>query len=147
MKKVSCSGVHELGLKSEALALVFGALLILLTFGDAHLANNVGNLDVIFGRDTWSLLDVMYPLASIVVFLLYGRVKGGLRISVLTVSLFVSYLVVLALVCLDDISILLHLSIVLSKDYWVIVEWLYPLYSIVALFAFGKANQAEKIKD
>lgn len=136
-----------MSLKSEALALAFGVLLILLTFGDAHLTRDVGNLDVVFGHAFWQLLDVTYPLASIAVFLLYGRVKGGLRINVLTIAVFISYLVALALISLDDIAVVLHLSIVLTEGYWVAVEWLYPLYSIIAFFIFGKANQVEKIKD
>jgi hypothetical protein len=133
-------------MKSEVLTLAFGVLLILLTFGDSHLAHNVGNLDVIFGHVFWPLSDVVYFLASIVVFLLYGKVSGGLRISLLTIAVFVSYLVALSLISLDDISVVLHLSLVLTKSYWVVVEWLYPLYSIFALFAFGRANQVRKIK-
>jgi hypothetical protein len=133
--------------KSEALALAFGALFILLTFGDAHLSRSVGNLDVIFGGGFWPWLDVVYPLASIAVFLLYGWVKGGLRIGVLTVAVFVSYLLALAFVSLDDIAVVLHLSLGLTKAYWVVVEWLYPLYSIVAFFIFGRANQPEKTGD
>lgn len=133
--------------KSEALALAFGALLILLTFGDAHLSRSVGNLDVIFGGGFWPWLDVVYPLASIAVFLLYGWVKGGLRISVLTVAVFVSYLLALALISLDDIAVVLHLSLGLTKAYWVVAEWSYPLYSIFAFFIFGRANQPEKTGD
>ena len=45
----------------------------------------IGNLDTIFGIGAWQLLDVAYPVASIAVFLLYGRAKGGLRISALTI--------------------------------------------------------------
>jgi hypothetical protein len=134
-----------MSLKSEVLALVFGMLLILVTFGDAHLTSHVGNLDVIFGHASWPLLDVVYPLASIAVFLLYGRVKGGLRINALTVGVFLSYLVVLALISLDDIAVVLRLSVTLTKAYWIAVEWFYPLYSIFAFFIFGRANQAEKI--
>lgn len=63
-----------MGLKSEVLALTFGVLLILITFGDSHLVYFVGNLDTIFGLAFWEPLDVLYKFASIVVY-------GGLRFS------------------------------------------------------------------
>jgi hypothetical protein len=133
--------------KSDVLALVFGALLILLTFGDSHLTLNIGNLDSVFGRAVWPLLDVACPLASIAVFLRYGRVKGGLRINVLTIAVFLSYLVAIALISLDDIAAVLHLLIMPPKAYWAAVEWFYPIYSSLAFFVFGKANQVKKITD
>lgn len=133
-------------MKSEVLALVFGVLLILLTFGDNHLTSTVGNLDSIFGKALWRPLDVMYPLASITVFLLYGKVNGGLRVNALTVGMFFSYLVALALISLDDIAIVLNVSITLTKGYWVVVEWFYPIFSSIAFFIFGRANQDEKAK-
>jgi hypothetical protein len=129
-----------MGLKSEITALAFGALLLLLTFGDSHLAGHVGNLDAIFGHVFWKPLDALYPLASIVVFLLYGKVKGGLRFNVVTILVFLSYLFALALICLDDIAQVLNLQITLSNSYWIAVEWLYPIYSSIAFFIFGKAN-------
>jgi len=134
-----------MSLKSEILALVFGVLLILLTFGDAHLDQNVGNLDIIFGHAFWPLSDVAYALASVVVFLFYGRVYGGFRINVLTVGMFLTYLVALALISLDDIAAVLHISLTLTRDYWVVAEWFYPIYSSIAFFIFRRANQAEKI--
>ena len=94
-----------MGLKSEIIALTFGILLILLTFGDAHLVGSVGNLDTIFGLAFWKPLDVVYSLASIVVFLLYGKVKGGLRFNVVTMLVLLSYLFALALISLDDIAL------------------------------------------
>ena len=63
-------------LKSEVLALFFGMLLILITFGDAYLKPFIGNLDTIFGLQFWKAIDTIYPLASIAVFLLYGWIKG-----------------------------------------------------------------------
>ena len=134
-----------MGLKSEVLALVFGALLILLTFGDSRLVSYVGNLDVVFGHAFWPYSDVVYPLASVVVFLLYGRVKGGLRVNAWTIGVFLAYLVALALICLDDVGDVLHVSLAMTKGYWIAVEWFYPLFSIFAFFLFGRANQAEKI--
>ena len=134
-----------MGLKSEIIALTFGALLISLTFGDAHLVGYVGNLDTIFGLAFWKPLDVLYPLASIAVFLLYGKVKGGLRFNVATMLVFLSYLFALALISLDDIVLVLNLQITLSKGYWIAVEWFYPIYSSIAFFIFGRANEFEKI--
>jgi len=119
-------------------------LLILLTFGDSHLVGYVGNLDSIFGHFFWKPFDVMCPLASIAVFLLYGRVKGGLRFNAVTMLVFLSYLFALALISLDDIATVLSLQITLSKDYWVAVEWFYPIYSSIAFFIFGRANEFEK---
>jgi hypothetical protein len=130
-----------MGLKSEIIVLAFGVLLVLLTFGDAHSVGYVGNLDSIFGLAFWKPLDVLYVLASIVVFLLYGKVKGGLRFNVVTVLVFLSYLFALALISLDDIVLVLNLQITLSKSYWIAVEWFYPIYSSIAFFIFGRANE------
>jgi len=135
------------GLRSEVIALVFGMLLILITFGDNHLVWSIGNLDTIFGRFYWRFLDVFYPLASILVFLLYGKAKGGLRINTLTIMTFLSYLVVLTLVIIDDIAVTLHLSIFPTTSYWTIMEWVYPIYSCIAFFIFGKLNQSKEHGD
>ena len=59
-----------MGLRSEITAFTFGVLLILVTFGDAHLSGTVGNLDTTFGLVLWKPLDALYVLASIAVFLL-----------------------------------------------------------------------------
>jgi len=129
------------------MALAFGLLIILLTFGDSHLVAYIGNLDTILGLAFWKPLDVLYPLASILVFLLYGKAKGGLRFNALTVLVFLSYLFALALISLDDIVLVLKLQVTLSKDYWIAVEWFYPIYSIIAFFLFGKANEFRKNSD
>jgi hypothetical protein len=134
-----------MGLKSEIIALTFGVLLISLVFGDSHLAGYVGNLDTIFGLAFWKPLDALYLLASILVFLLYGKVKGGLRFNVVTMLVFLSYLFALALISLDDIALVLNLQITLSKDYWIAAEWFYPIYSSIAFLIFGRANEFEKI--
>jgi predicted house-cleaning NTP pyrophosphatase (Maf/HAM1 superfamily) len=63
-------------MKAEALALSFGALIILVTFGDAYIQPFIGNLDTIFGLSLWKLMDILYPALSILVFLFYGRLKG-----------------------------------------------------------------------
>lgn len=134
-----------MGLKTEIIALTFGVLLILLTSGDNHLVYNVGNLDTIFGLAFWEPLDVLYPLASIVAFLLYGKAKGGLKFNIVTILAFLSYLFALALISLDDTTPFFNLQITLSKDYWIAVELFYPIYSSIAFFIFGRANQFEKI--
>jgi len=127
-----------MGSKTEITAVCFGMLLILLTFGDAHLVGWVGNLDTIFGLALWKPVDVFYPLASILVFLLYGKLRGSLRPNLPTALIFISYLFALALISLDDISQVLSLHLTMSRDYWIAVEWFYPLYSIIAFFLFGR---------
>jgi hypothetical protein len=131
-----------MSLKSEMLAFVFGILLVLVTFGDDHLPD-IGNLDTIFGLRFWPLMDVIYPLASILVFILYGHEKGegNMKTSTLTVLAFLSYIVVLILVTLDDFIDVLNLNITLPGTYWITIMWLYPIYSSIVLFIFGKANQ------
>jgi len=129
--------------RSEMLAFVFGVLVVLVTFGDSHLTSWVGNLDSIFGLTLWQALDVVYPLASIAVFLLYGWVKGGkLRVNVITALLFASFVAVLALVNIDDLAIALNFPSTKSVVYWTIMMWVYPVYSFFAFFLFGKMNQS-----
>lgn len=135
----------EMSWKSDLIALVFGMLLILVTFNDSHLIGNIGNLDSIFGPGAWQLLDVAYALCPIVVFLLYGLAKGGLRINARTVAIFLSFLVVSALISVDDVAFVLHFSITLPKSYWVAVEWFYPIYSIFAFFVFGRECQVKEM--
>jgi hypothetical protein len=131
-----------MNLRSEILAVMFGALLILVTFGDGHIYWFVGNLDTIFGLTFWRLLDILYPVASIVVFLLYGRVKGnGLKINAMTAFLFVSFITLLVLINIDDVVQILNLTFEPSKTYWTIMEWVYPLYTGSAFFLFGKKHE------
>jgi hypothetical protein len=124
-------------LKSGVLVLVFGMLIILITFGDNRVNPLVGNLDAIFGHYFWRFMDVLYPFASITVFLLYGVVKGGLRVHVLTVSLFLIFLMALSMVIIDDIFIVLDYSIQLPKSYWGIASWVYPFVAASSFLAFG----------
>jgi hypothetical protein len=131
-------------MKSELLALAFGMLIILITFGDAHLESQVGNLDTIFGLTFWKALDVVYPVASLVVFLLYGRQKNSLRVTLRTAVIFLSYLAVLSLICLDDVAIALNLPVNPPVQYWIVMEWGYPIYAIVAFFLFGRTNRTEQ---
>ncbi len=140
-----------MALRSEILALAFGALLILMTFGDSHLLVEggnivVGNLDTIFGFALWKAIDVIYPAALIAVFLLYGWTKGSgkLRLNPATTALFVSFLAVLALISIDDIAIVLNLPFEPPQIYWAAVYFVFPVYSAIAFFAFGRANQSTK---
>jgi len=134
----------KLNFSSEILALSFGMLLILIDFGDSHLAGNIGNLDTIFGLAYWQVFDAMLPLVSVLVFLLYGKSKGGLKFNKLAIASFISFLIVLCLIALDDIALVLGISIHLTRTYWIIVEWVYPLWSLISFFLFGKAS---KVKD
>jgi hypothetical protein len=133
-----------MSLKSEVIALAFGVFLILVTFGDSHVVGNVGNLDSIFGTAFWRPVDALCAFASIAVFLLYGKVRGGLRFSVVSVLVFLSFLFALALISLDDIAPALNLKLTMSKDYWIAVEWFYPIYSSIAFFMFGRVNELRK---
>jgi hypothetical protein len=143
MLKGKLGRIKEMSLKSEIITLAFGMLLILETFGDAPLVWYIGNLDTIFGLALWQFLDVMYPVASIAVFLLYGKAKGGIRINKATAGLFASYVFALTLMSLDDIILVLNLSITLTKGYWFAIQWFYPIYSIIVFLLFGRANQRE----
>ncbi len=127
-------------MKSEILALIFGMLLILVTFGDAHLSSEIGNLDTIFGLTYWKLLDVVYPVASVIVFLLYGKIRNGIKLNLQKILILISFLIVLVLISLDDIAIVLNLTIDLSQEYWTIIEWIYPIYSAIAFFLYGKIS-------
>jgi hypothetical protein len=131
---------------SEFLALAFGVLLIMIDFGDSHLMWNVGNLDIIFGLAYWKVFDVLLPFLSVLVFLLYGKFKGGFRFNMLGMLALVSYLVVLGLITLDDIAIVLNFRVYLTINYWIIIEWMYPFVGLVAFFFFGRANQLREEK-
>ena len=132
--------------KSEILALVFGMLIILIVFGDAVQVSWVGNLDTIFGLTYWHLMDLMYPLASIVVFLLYGRSKGSIRLSGAGVLLFFVFVIAIAIIQFDDICIVLNHSIELPDVYWTIARWLYLFAALSTFFAFGRVcnNKSSK---
>lgn len=124
-------------LKSEILVLAFGMLIILITFGDSWVRPSVGNLDYIFGRSLWHFMDVLYPVASVIIFLLYGRVKGGLRIHLLTILVFLIFLMALFMIIIDDIFEALGDSIKLPHNYWGIASWVYPFVSASSFLAFG----------
>ena len=136
-------------LKSEVLAVVFGMLIILTTFGDNGVPNpSVGNLDSIFGLSPsfWhSFMDVLYPLASIIIFLLYGKVRGVLRIRVSTILVFLIFLMSLAMIIIDDILGVLGYSPILPDLYEGIAQWVYLSVAIGSFLAFGwiSARQRE----
>ena len=138
-------------LRSDVLAFVFGALVILVTFGDDYLRveggrTTVGNLDTIFGFGAWPILDAVYFGASIAVFLLYAWTKGGgrLRFNLASILTFVSFLVVLTSISIDDVARVLRLPLHPPVVYWDVVSWVYPACSLVAFFLFGIANQSKK---
>ncbi len=140
-----------LGYRAEFLAFLFGVLLILVTFGDDHISVftgiPTGNLDTIFGHRLWPVMDVVYPLATLVVFVLYGWVTGrGLKINTATVLVFLSFVLVLGLFNIDDLVIVLgkvgiQVPINPSQGYWAAMSLIYPLYGTLTFFGFGKLNE------
>jgi hypothetical protein len=137
-----------MGFRSEVFVLVFGVLLILVTFGDNHLGSGsiaLGNLDTIFGLTLWPVMDLIYPVATVAVFLLYGWSKrGSLKINAATTLLFASFLLTLSLMNVDDIAIGLNHPIELPHAYWAAISWVYPLYAASAFFLFGKLHEEKK---
>ena len=134
------------------LSLVFGMLLILMDFGDhSPFSVAVGNLDQIFGPSMWHPVEVIYPLASIAVFLLFGfvcknigkkepkKTERRLSYTVLFAAItLLFYLSLLALDDLDDISKILNLHLILGASYWFAMEAIYPIGSIILFLLFGK---------
>jgi hypothetical protein len=132
-------------MKAEALALSFGALIILVTFGDDYLQPFIGNLDTIFGLSLWKVLDVLYPTLTILVFLFYGRLKGGsLKLDFVTLSLVISFLVALFLINIDDFLQVLSVDYKPSQAYWTIIMWVYPFYAAIAFLLFGERSRISK---
>jgi hypothetical protein len=142
---ISSQGVSKLRLKlkSEIIAFLFGAFIILLNFGDNHTGSTIGNLDTIFGLRFWPLMDIIYPLASILIFLAYGEAKGNgdLKFSIKTVMPFIVFILALFLISIDDISLVLNLGLTFPEIYWIVMMYLYPIISFLAFFSFGEANE------
>jgi hypothetical protein len=144
----------EMGFKKELLALAFGVLLILVTFGDNHLGRivgmPVGNLDSVLGQRYWPVLDVVYPVATIAVFLLHGSLIGKkLKMKSASTVVFVSFIVMLGFMNADDIIIgLNHLGLNLMvyppQEYWNIISLLYPIYATVAFFLFEQTLKSSR---
>jgi hypothetical protein len=137
-----CSRLR-LKLKSEVLAFLFGMFIILLNFGDDHTSPTVGNLDTIFGLRLWPLMDMIYPLATILIFLYYGKAKGKgeLKFNAKTATLFIVFFLGLFLISIDDVSDVLRLGLILPETYWIAMMWLYPIISFLTFFSFGEANE------
>jgi hypothetical protein len=133
----------QLKLKSEILAFLFGVFIILLNFGDDHTGPTIGNLDTIFGLRFWPLMDIIYPLATILIFLSYGKAKGNgdLKFSAKTVTLLIVFLLGLFIISIDDVSQVLNLGLTFPNIYWIAMMWLYPIISFLAFFSFGEANE------
>ena len=137
-----------MGLRKELLALAFGVLLVLVTFGDNHLGNiagvPIGNLDTIFGLAFWPVLDVLYPLATIAVFVLHGwNEESKMKLKSAPTLFFSVFIILLALMNLDDLVLAfnhlgLNLTVQPPQRYWIIISWLYPIYSAAAFFLFEK---------
>jgi hypothetical protein len=125
--------------KSESLALVFGVLIILIVFGDAAQLSWVGNLDTIFGVTYSSLMDIIYPLASIVIFILYGKAKGSLHLQPRSIMLFIAFLIAILIMQFDDIFEVLNHPIILPVIYWTIARWLYLFTALTTFFSFGRS--------
>jgi hypothetical protein len=131
--------------KSEALALAFGMFIILIIFGDSTSINGVGNLDTIFGQRFWPWMDVIYPLASVIIFLGYGKSKGAIKLRPKSSLLFLIFLASLILIQFDDIFVVINHPIHLSDEYWTTARWIYFVVAISSLFTFGK--ECEKAKN
>ena len=134
-----------MGLKTEVLAFAFGILLLLLTFGDNHnivTELTVGNLDNILGYTLWPVLDVIYPLATVAVLLLYCSSKGANLRTKHSIFLILTFLAALALMDIDDIFIGLNMvgfqfTINPPVGYWIAISWVYPIYAAIVFFLLG----------
>ncbi len=129
-------------LRSNFLSLVFGALLVFVTFGDDHTSPVIGNLDTIFGLTFWQALDVLYPLLSIAIFLLYGYLQGRrLKVNMLSAVIFSSFILALVLINLDDFARILNFEFNPPPLYWTILMWIYPVFSTFAFLLYGKGQK------
>ena len=132
-----------------------------LDFSDSFpLQGSVGNLDQIFGAGLWYPTEAFLLIASVLVFVFFGkslfdlgmedRADGispralSLAKSLKTLALFLLYAVLLVLVDIDDILKVLGIQSslrlsVLSPGYWLPIEVIYPVASIAVFILFGKA--------
>ena len=127
---------------SDLWALGFGLVVMLIVFGDSGPAPDIGNLDAIFGHHLWPLMDVVYPVASIVFFLLYGRSKGPLKFSLRILWPFALFLAAALMIQIDDVAEAFRHSIVLSDHYWTAARWLYFFIATGAFLTFGVICQS-----
>ena len=132
--------------KSEFLALLFGLLLVFITFGDQPLGTvsgiTVGNLDTIFGLQLWPVMDVVYPALAICVFLLYGWAKRGeFRFKAGTFLLFASFLIMLFLISIDDAAQVFGESFHFSSTILIVVSWAFLILGGLIFLFYGKLNE------
>ena len=132
--------------KSDFLALIFGLLLVFITFGDQPLGTvsgiTVGNLDTIFGIRLWPVMDVIYPLFAIAVFLLYGWVKSGeFRVRIETFLVFSSFLALLFLISVDDVAQVFDVSFHFSRIILMAVSWAFLILGGLIFLVYGKLKE------
>ncbi len=136
---------------SEILALIFGAFVVFNVFEDRAPIHWVGNLDTIFGVTHYRLVDVIYFLVPVAVFLLYGKSKGNLRLRATSALLFATFLAALLLLRLDDVVAVFNYVGLFSPidveadswtSYWIVAACLYSAVSIFTFFSFGRSCAA-----
>jgi hypothetical protein len=135
--------------KGEVLALLFGLLMVLEIFGDRVMVQGVevaGNLDTIFGHALWPFLDMFYPLASIVVFLLYGQTNGRIQFNLRSILIFLAFLAAIIIMQFDDFFVVFRYSITLPDLYWTIARVVYLFTAAGTFFAFGLTS-SRKVKE
>jgi hypothetical protein len=88
-------------------------------------------------------MDVIYPIASVLIFIAYGQAKGNgtLKLNVETALPLSAYLLAIFLLSIDDVSLVLNLGLGFPDTYWILMMWLYPVISFFAFFSFGLANE------
>lgn len=84
--------------------------------------SQVGNLDTVFGKTLWPLVDLILPLASIAVFFLDGKLNGKGKLLPGKVSLFLAFLVALGLIISDDFCAAVGHPVTLPDAYWVVAR-------------------------
>jgi hypothetical protein len=135
-------------------------VLVVLDFSDVSPIDvNVGNLDHLFGATFWHPMEVILPILLIVLFLTFGLVSfnsGKLEKATTTTMrpvssqdkikallLLIGFGVLLFLIDLDDILKVLGISSPLrvstqSPYYWLPMEAIFPIGSILLFFLFAK---------
>jgi hypothetical protein len=88
-------------------------------------------------------MDIIYPLASLLIFLAYGEAKGNgeLKFNTKTVMPLITFMFALFLISIDDVSQVLNLGLTFPSIYWITMMWLYPIISFLGFFSFGEANE------
>jgi hypothetical protein len=126
--------------QSEFFALVFGILMVLVLFGDKTQIAEVGNLDCIFGQALGHLMDVIYPIASMAIFILYGKSKGVIKFRDKSILWLLTFFAGQVIIQFDDIySVVFNHTITLPNIWWTMARILYFVIAVVTFFAFGAA--------